>query len=253
MFSVSVVIPCYNSQNTIEKSINSVLNQTLTVNEIIVVDDGSSDNSIEIIKKIIDANKTNTSIILYSQKNAGPSVARNKGIELAKSKWIAFLDSDDYWDKNKNYYQIECLKKEPQVVLLGTGSFKKNSFFRITFKMLLFKNYFQTSSTIVKKEILQKYFFNIKQKYSEDFRLWLEISYDHEVGISNQLQAFQVLPLANRNASLSSQLYYMQKGEIGNFRYLYEKKRINFLDFCFACCFSYLKYFKRIIIKFYKK
>jgi glycosyltransferase involved in cell wall biosynthesis len=107
---VSVIIPLYNSELYVYETINSVIEQTYKHIEIIVIDDGSSDNSAEVVKKIIkDHNEMD--IKYYYQANGGVSVARNNGIKKASGKYIAFLDSDDLWCKTKLENQIEILNK----------------------------------------------------------------------------------------------------------------------------------------------
>lgn len=88
--SISVVIPAYNAQNTIYKCISSVLSQCCPVNEIIVVNDGSSDGTCDIVKSF-------KGVVLFSQNNKGRPVARQVGTDLATSTYIAYLDADDYW------------------------------------------------------------------------------------------------------------------------------------------------------------
>lgn len=94
MVIVSVIIPVYNAGALISRCLDSVFSQS-GVNdfEVIVIDDGSTDNSIEIIKSHPEASK----IKIINQKNAGPSRARNRGVEVATGKYLAFLDADDYW------------------------------------------------------------------------------------------------------------------------------------------------------------
>ena len=87
-FSVSVIIPAYNASKHIARAINSVLAQTCQPDRIIVVDDGSTDNTSEIVKQF-------DSVKYIYQENSGVSIARNTGIEAADSNWIAFLDADD--------------------------------------------------------------------------------------------------------------------------------------------------------------
>jgi glycosyltransferase involved in cell wall biosynthesis len=101
---VSVVIPTYNREATVPKAIESVLAQTITDLEIIVVDDGSSDATGSTLRQMFGER-----IRYYSQPNQGASVARNRGIEEARGEWIAFLDSDDLWEKDKLEWQFKAL------------------------------------------------------------------------------------------------------------------------------------------------
>ena len=101
--SISVIIPVFNRAKLIYRSINSVINQTYPVNEIIVIDDGSKDGTYDLVKRDFPQ------VILIYQENKGVSNARNVGIKLAKSKWIAFLDSDDEWLPKKVEKQINLL------------------------------------------------------------------------------------------------------------------------------------------------
>jgi glycosyltransferase involved in cell wall biosynthesis len=103
---VSVVIPTYNRAATVRKGIDSVLAQTVTDLEVIVVDDGSSDDTGKILGETFG-----NRIRYYAQPNQGASVARNKGIEEARGDWIAFLDSDDLWEKEKLEWQLKALER----------------------------------------------------------------------------------------------------------------------------------------------
>lgn len=89
---VSVIVPAYNSEYTIEICINSILAQSIEDIQIIVIDDGSTDNTYEIIKKVRDIDER---VELIKQENAGPSAARNKGLEFAKGEFVSFVDADD--------------------------------------------------------------------------------------------------------------------------------------------------------------
>lgn len=101
---VSVIIPVYNAEKYIEKTINSVLEQTYKDYEIILVDDCSKDNSREVIEQYV---RDNENIVYFClEENSGAAVARNKGLELAKGRYIAFLDSDDTWESSKLEKQI---------------------------------------------------------------------------------------------------------------------------------------------------
>ena len=108
---ISVVIPVYNASKTIVSTINSVLNQTYKVSEIILINDGSIDDSSNIIKSTFKKYLEEKFIILIDKKNEGPSKARNVGVEIAKKEWIAFLDSDDQWTSNKTEEQVKLIDK----------------------------------------------------------------------------------------------------------------------------------------------
>lgn len=109
---VSVIIPIYNMEKYIEQCISSIINQTLKEIEIICVDDGSTDSSLEILKKFAIRDKR---IIIYQQKNSGVAVARNKGIELARGEYLSILDADDFFDKDmllNSYNSIKNLESD---------------------------------------------------------------------------------------------------------------------------------------------
>jgi glycosyltransferase involved in cell wall biosynthesis len=102
----SVIIPTYNRAAKVRKAIESVLAQTFTDLEVIVVDDGSSDGTGQILAEIYSDR-----IRYFAQANQGVSIARNKGIAEARGKWIAFLDSDDLWEKEKLEWQFKALER----------------------------------------------------------------------------------------------------------------------------------------------
>ena len=99
---ISVIIPTYNSANFIEKTLESLISQTVLPEEIIIVDDGSKDNTVEIINKWAQ-NKKSLNIKFKQNQHKGPGEARNIGIHLSTGDWISFLDSDDTWEPKKIY------------------------------------------------------------------------------------------------------------------------------------------------------
>jgi glycosyltransferase involved in cell wall biosynthesis len=109
---VSIIIPAYNAERFISETINSVLNQTYTNWELIIINDGSTDKTLDIIQRF-SANDNRISYI--TKNNSGVSDTRNKGIEAAKGEYIAFLDADDVWMQNNLEKKIEVLKKDPSV------------------------------------------------------------------------------------------------------------------------------------------
>lgn len=250
---VSVVIPNYNSENTLRKCVESAILQTHKVEEIIIVDDGSTDDSINIIKELQSQN-TETRIISLFQENKGPSVARNKAIQMASGNWIAFLDSDDYWVENKIEIQLDFAQAHTEAVLISGGYnkvfFNKQIEYKnITHKMLCVKNYFETPCVLVRKDIIVLYPFNEAQKYSEDYRVWLQIGKYHKMYYINRLLSFNINNKKPYGESgLSANLWEMEKGELSNFLFLYKKKIISFGDWLFYSSFSFLKFIRRYLI-----
>lgn len=117
---VSVIIPAYNAETFIEKTLHSVLYQTYQNLEVLVVDDGSQDRTPEIIKSIAQQDKR---VVLWQQKNAGVAAARNLGIEKSQGEFIAPIDADDIWYPENIEKQVQCfLESEPSVGLVYSWS-----------------------------------------------------------------------------------------------------------------------------------
>ena len=114
---VSIIMPTFNNSNFINESIQSVINQKFIFWELIIVDDGSTDNTSNIINNYLYDKR----IKYFYQENNGPAVARNYGISKASGKYLAFLDSDDLWRPNKLQVQYNHLKKNPDHRLIHTN------------------------------------------------------------------------------------------------------------------------------------
>lgn len=104
---ISAIIPVYNSARYLAEAIESVLAQTHPADEVIVVDDGSTDDSAKIVERFLPA------VQYHWQKNSGPSVARNQGVALAHGEYLAFLDADDLWTKDKLMLQLTAFATDP--------------------------------------------------------------------------------------------------------------------------------------------
>lgn len=118
---VSVIMPVYNTEKYVEEALYSILNQTLEEIQIIVVNDGSKDNSLEVVNKIAASDKR---IEVYSQVNKGQALARNLGLKYAEGQFIYFMDSDDVLDKNTLYTCYEkCIKEELDFVFFDAEAF----------------------------------------------------------------------------------------------------------------------------------
>ncbi|RKY08906.1 MAG: hypothetical protein DRP66_03450 [Planctomycetota bacterium] len=193
-YTVSVVIPAYNAQRYVGRAIDSALAQTRRPDEIIVVDDGSTDNTAEVIRSY------GSKVCFIGQENGGASVARNTGIEAARSEWIAFLDADDEWLPEKLQLQIEHLMRNPDLKW-SCGNYYTSSpdkqERRLTFTpdryadLLtcdeVFGNYLnacargvcaRTSTVIVRKDLLLRAgLFLVGQLWAQDMDMFLRIAY----------------------------------------------------------------------------
>ena len=115
---VSVVVPTYNRAELIQEAIESVLRQTTPVHEIIVVDDGSTDSTCELVRSYGDR------VVLLRHDRRGPAAARNRGLARATGDWIAFLDSDDVWTPTKLEKQLQYLDRHPECGFVHTGYYE---------------------------------------------------------------------------------------------------------------------------------
>ena len=117
---ISVIIPLYNKEQIIEKCIQSVLTQDYNDFEVVVVNDGSTDRSAEIVKRIDDSR-----VRLIEQENGGPSKARNTGVKNAKGEWIVFLDADDEFLSPTNIINILLIAVGVVLILLAIAILTK--------------------------------------------------------------------------------------------------------------------------------
>jgi len=179
---VSVIIPFYNRITQLELAINSVLNQTYKNIEIILVDDGSTENILKIQNLV---NKNRNLFMFRNVQNMGASYSRNKGIDLAKGDYIAFLDSDDEWLSFKIESQLNFMLKnnlEFSYTSYLKRALKDNSIKLIkvsnnsNYRGIAYKCCIATPTVIIKKNILEKSKFKIEIDYGEDIIFWALLS-----------------------------------------------------------------------------
>ncbi len=185
---ISVIIPTFNRIDLLKRAIDSVLNQSIKPYDIIVVDDGSTDGTSGMIQQKYK------SIKLFQQNNSGVSTARNKGIKLAEGDWIALLDSDDEWKKNKLEEQVNKLTDNPKYGFCHTNEIWIRNGIRVNQKKR-HKKYggfifdkcldicrISPSSVLFNKNIINHVgYFNDKLPVCEDYDLWLRITADFEI------------------------------------------------------------------------
>lgn len=111
---VSIIIPAFNAENTIRRAILSVMEQTYLDWQLIIVDDASSDNTVKVVSEFLQYSNIQ---LVVNKKNSGVSAARNVGLDVSESEFVAFLDSDDYWSNNKLEKQLETAISHPNAIV----------------------------------------------------------------------------------------------------------------------------------------
>lgn len=257
---VSVIIPCYRCAETIERAVDSVLNQTQLPEEIILVDDFSDDGSVTIscLKNLKQKYQKFNIQILALEKNQGPGSARNEAWEIASQPYIAFLDADDSWHPNKLEIQFSWMKGHPEVLLTAHSSAQLSSvshqkklnhcknFYPLNVIKFLFFNYIPTRSVMMKREI--DYRFLPGKRYAEDYLLWLSIALDkHPI-------YFLKLPLSYSyknefgDAGLTAHLSRAHLGLVDTYQQLLKDRRILWPTCTVLVAFAYVKYLRRILL-----
>ena len=189
---ISVVIPTYNRYKVLIRALESIYAQTLKPKEVIVIDDGSTDETSQIQKLF-------PHVKYYYQKNAGVSSARNLGINKSTCQWVAFLDSDDEWHESKLQEQAEFHKNNPKILM----SYTDEKWIRDGNEVKLPKKYekhggyifekslshciIAPSATMIHKDLLEEVgLFDESLEVCEDYDLWLRVTCRYEVGVCNK-------------------------------------------------------------------
>jgi teichuronic acid biosynthesis glycosyltransferase TuaG len=180
---VSIIIPYYKKKHFIKKTLQSIKNQTYKKFEIIIVYDDTDLSDLSYLKKITKNNRKVR--ILLNKKNYGAGISRNVGINIAKGKFIAFLDADDFWVKNKLLKQINYMSQEnikishtSYFITNETGSvIGRREAKNLNFSQLIKSCNIGLSTVIINKSIIKKYNFKFPDlNTKEDYVLWLRIS-----------------------------------------------------------------------------
>lgn len=206
----SVVIPLYNKELSITKTIKSVLKQTFQDFEIVIIDDGSTDSSVEQVKTLKDDR-----IRLIHQKNQGVSAARNLGIEEANFEWIALLDGDDLWEPNHLEEITKMMEHFPNEKVFVTSfeysdnrifykHSRDNSIFKIEnyFKEAISEPLIWTSIIVFHKSCIDNVGgFNKNLSHGEDLDLWARLSKKYNIIKSSVITAIYRTEAENRSIS----------------------------------------------------
>lgn len=228
---VSIVTPLYNSEKYIEETILSVLDQTYNNWEMLIIDDCSTDNGPNIVKKYTEQDERIKYLKL--EENSGAAVSRNKAIELAEGEYIAFLDSDDLWKKEKLEKQVEFMKENDYAISfteyeeIDESGKKLNILIKAPKKAVTYRKYLLTNpigcltGMYSVKKLGKVYMPNLKNR--EDTGFWLNIlKKDKAYSLKENLAEYRI-----RKGSLSAKKYELIKYHW----YLYRKvEKLSFLE-----------------------
>jgi len=218
---VSVIIPAYCAAQTISRAVKSILAQTLSPAEIFVIDDGSPDDLASSLAPF------GNQVKLVRQANAGAASARNRGIEIAKSDLIAFLDADDYWEPTKLERQVDCLRDNPEVVLSASRYYEQfpgclrsapapdneHLFDRVLTvngkQAFPIATRIWTSTVVVRRQMLSKHRFVSGLEPAEDGDLWVRLVLEGPIYLHSSALATAVLEPFSLSRSSIDRCYEM--------------------------------------------
>ena len=255
---VSAVIPCFRCASTVRRAISSVAAQSFRPAELILVDDGSGDGTLQELRDLRRNFGDDWIKIVVLPENLGPANARNAGWEAATCDYVAFLDADDAWHPRKIEIQHAFMAAHPDVALSGhahrwiadgeaiDAGIVAADYHIVSRGELLRSNRFITPSAMLRRSL--PYRFQAGRRYLEDHLLWLEIaSAGLRVARLAQVLAFTFkAPLGE--SGLSANTWAMRKAELSAFWHLHRTGHLGLLSTITLCAYSLAKHVRRTLV-----
>lgn len=253
-FRVSCIIPTCNRREQLSTAIASVVAQTVPVTEIIVIDDGSTDGTFDMLQAL-GGEVGQVHVAVLRQENRGPAAARNAGLRIASGDLVAFLDDDDVWHPEKTARQLAVFSSRPEIDLLGCASDTLkmaggSRLFPISEGGMLFRNWFLTPTVMVRREvILACGGFPEDMRHCEDYALWLRIVAGNRCAFLNDVQVSCGHGKAPFGAhGLLADLHALRAGEklaLGRWR---EYRRPGVIRSAIVSLWAYVRHLRRLLI-----
>ena len=254
---VSVVIPCYRCARTVERAVASVAGQTARPLEVILVDDGNTDETRNVLLALRDRHAPGWIKLVLLAKNVGAASARNAGWEQASGRFVAFLDADDSWHPRKIELQYQFMVSQPDVAVSGHGHAQlgqdtafprlgKAVFHVLPDFYVLLKNPFITPSFMVRRDLTIR--FLAGRRHMEDHLFLMQVAHAGLRVAKTSLPLAFIYKNIYGESGLSADLWVMQKGELANYRFLYREACISHATFLFFRVYSWIKFFRRVLI-----
>ena len=254
--AVSVIIPCYRAAATIGRALASVATQSHKPREVIIVDDASDDGTGKVLHELSKKYDGGWLKIYFLSENCGPAAARNYGWERAGQPFVAFLDADDSWHREKIALQFGFMKCYPEVVLSGHGCGPESILVRkvarqcqvwpCTLRQLLWRNHLRTPTVMVKRNAVLH--FPVDFSYGEDYYLWLGLLATGARTVFLDLPLAVVYKPAFGVSGQSAALWRMELGELRALRAVWRRGSVSALMIILVMSWSLLKFSRRLLL-----
>ncbi len=259
---VSVVIPCYRCAKTVERAVVSVAAQTVLPIELILVDDGSADETRSVLYDLRARHAPGWIKLVLLDQNVGAASARNAGWDTAAGRYIAFLDADDSWHPHKLQLQYAFMLSEPDVAVCGHGHHQvarppksltlgKPIFRKLPGFYVLLKNPFITPSFMVRSDLAIR--FLTGRRHMEDHLFLMRVTTAGLQIAKTRMPLAFIYKNIFGDAGLSADLWVMQRRELENYDILRRDGCISSAAGVFLKTYSWLKFFRRYFIVIARK
>ncbi len=258
MASVSVVLPVWRGRMTVARAIDSVARQTVRPIELVVVDDGSNDDTWALLQSLDAAYPPGWMRLILLDKNCGAAFARNIGWDAAKADYIAFLDADDAWHPEKIERQMAWMEAHPDITFSGHGYwlphgragrspwFISSMSRKMPSWMFLLSNPFVTPSVMVRRDV--SFRFEKNQRYVDDHLLWMQMVLLGQGAAFLPDKLVYVYKPPYGESGLSADMWNMERAELENYCILNRSGLISRFTTVLLMAFSLLKYLRRICL-----
>lgn len=244
---ITVVIPLYNKEKSISKTLESVFAQSFADYEVVIVDDGSTDGSASVVSRMLAEKRVDERFLLIQKPNGGVCSARNRGISEAKYDYVAFLDADDAWEKEYLAEQVRMINDFPDAAMWGTNFAETRNGVRVHdyvtglphgFRGYLEKYFdllgrqsdlYHSSAVVIRKSVFDRVgVFDERLRYSEDNDMWFRIIATHQVAFYDNYLVHYQLDAENRALNRKVLLKYDQPFVVDKYRLPIYKNNIVF-------------------------
>lgn len=257
---VTAIVPCFRCTGTLERAVASVAAQTWRPAELVLVDDGSGDETLAVMHSL-QSRYGDWVRVLALPVNVGAAGARNAGWQTATQELIAFLDSDDAWHPQKIEIQCSYMLSHPDIALCGhlcrqlapgTSDTKwwqvdgPSSAQSVKLSDLLLRHAFVTPSVMLRRNIAQR--FAEGMRHMEDHRLWVDIVGAPLAAVKLMVELVAVYKPVYGATGLSAEMWRMERAELENYRHFHRAGRISFGLMRLLQIYSLAKYLRRLVI-----